>query len=102
VFVIDEETSSVIGMNILSCIMLPRLYAHVKNLSENEIIPERMKSELVLLVPRVVPTLGEMEARLEAHDQDIVDFYKLNPRLFQKKKRTITKMSSREKKKFNY
>ena len=88
VFVINEETSGIIGLNVLSGIMMPRLYGHVKTLSMEDNVPERKKSILTLFTPREVAALKEIEARLEAHDQDIVDFHRANPRLFEKKKRS--------------
>ena len=88
IFVIDEETSTVLGMNALSGIMMPRLSTN-EALSSNG--PERENSVLTLFTPRETTSLKEMEARLEYHDTDIADFYKDNPRLFQKKKKMIRK-----------
>lgn len=101
-FVINEETSAILGINVLSCIMMPRLYAHVKSLSEEENIPERRNTTLTLFTPKEVASLKEIEARLEAHDQDTTEFYKANPRLFQKKKRAGSKMLSKDRRKTDH
>ena len=81
-FVIDMETSRVVGMSVVGSSMNPRLYAHAQSLSMEKSAPERENYTLALFTPREMTTLKEIELRLESNDLDIVHFHKANPRLF--------------------
>lgn len=87
-FVINEETSDIIGVAVVSGIEIPPLYAHVKSLSEDENIPERKNCTLTLFTQKETSVMKEIEARLETHDQEITDFHKRNRKLFEKTRKT--------------
>lgn len=86
-FVINKESSNIIGMSVVNVAEIPRLYAHVKSLSQED-VPERKNLTLTLFIQKESALLKEIEGRLATHDQEIMDFNKSNRKLFEKTRKT--------------
>ena len=83
--VCEGDSSEVLGLCVVQGREIPHLYAHVDSLAQQN-IPERKNLVLTLFLLQETPALKEIEARVEAHDHDILEFYKLHKKLFDKTK----------------
>lgn len=81
--VCDNDSNDILGISVIHGTEIPHLYAHVESLLQKN-IPERKKLTKALFLQKESPVLKEIEARVEAHDQGMTDFYKRNSRVFEK------------------
>lgn len=92
----DEDSNATLGISVIHGLEIPHLYAHVWSLAQGD-VPERRKMTLNVFMQKESSVLKEIEARLEANDPEVVDFCKLNKRVFehcQFRKHTLTKWLS--------
>ena len=78
----DDDSGATLGISVVQAMEIPHLYAHIQSLSQ-ENIPERRKMTLTIFTQKASMVLKEMESRMEASDQDILDFYKRNRKVLE-------------------
>lgn len=91
--VCDADSGTILGISAVDGMEIPHLYAHINSLVQGR-MPERKKMSLSLFTQKETPVLKEIEARVEADDQETVKFYKANKILFemcQIRRHTLTK-----------
>ncbi len=81
-YLVNNDSSSTLGISVVSTCKIPRLRA-AQSVSSGDSMPERVNLVLSLFTPGKLNSLEEIKARQEASDSDIVNFQKLNSRLFQ-------------------
>lgn len=84
--VCEDDSDDILGISVIHGMEIPQLYAHIESLTQ-ENVPERKKLALTLFMQKESPVQKEMQARVEAHDQEIIEFCKSNRRLFEKSQR---------------
>ena len=80
--VCQSDTNSILGLAVVHGLEIPQLYAHVESLSAQENVPERKKLTRALFLQNKSLALKEVEERVAAHEQDMVEFYRNNKRVF--------------------
>ena len=78
----DDDSGATLGISVVQAMEIPHLYAHIQSLSQGN-IPERRKMTLTIFTQKESMVLKEMESRMEASDQDILDFYKRNRKVLE-------------------
>lgn len=91
--VCDEDSGATLGISAVQGLEIPHLFSHIQSLSQ-ENVPERRKMTLTIFTQKESTVLKEIESRIEANDQEVIDFYKTNKRVFEQcqfRKSTLTK-----------
>ena len=81
-----------LGISAVQALDIPHLYSNASPLSQENTL-ERKNMSLSIFTQKRSAIMKEIESRIEANDLEIMDFYKLNKRVFehcQVRKRTLT------------